>query len=101
MWLPGNRFSTKIEDIKDAMRQLDDSDYRPKTKKSDKPLRCERCNEINEPGTRYCFRCGYPLTADVKRKAEDREEKASKIIEATYETRLQRLERMLEKFQSK
>ncbi len=32
MWLPGNRFSTKIENIKDAMRQLEDSDYRPKTK---------------------------------------------------------------------
>ncbi len=68
---------------------------------SDKPLRCERCNEINEPGARYCFRCGYPLTADVKRKAKDREEKVVKTVEAAYETRLQRLEKMLEKLQSK
>ncbi len=29
----------------------------------------------------------YPLTVDVKRKAEDREKKAAKIVDATYETR--------------
>ncbi|HEQ78447.1 MAG TPA: hypothetical protein ENI78_02355 [Euryarchaeota archaeon] len=32
VWLPENIFSPQIEYIKDALRQLEDSDYKPKTK---------------------------------------------------------------------
>ena len=66
-------------DIDNAILGVYDVKHSQKETEQFKPLTCARCNTTNSPGSKFCTKCAYALSADVAIQAEN-ENKANNDI---------------------
>ena len=69
------------EDLDDAHRILNGikAEARPDSGNA-VPVECRRCSTQNVPGSRFCARCGYPLSMEAAIQVDDARKKADMLM---------------------
>lgn len=71
------------DDTAEAMAELAGVEMPRKRQRSKamEPVQCDRCAEINTPGTEHCRKCGRPLTAEALGRLEANRDALRRLIE--------------------
>jgi integrase len=83
-WVPGTKM-VKVyihladQDVERAILEM--HGIKPAEDKDIKVIQCPRCSFVNPGGSKFCSRCGLPLTEEAVKEIEEWEEKKAKLLE--------------------
>lgn len=86
-WVQGSKQPAKYvhlsgRDIDNAYDKLHGVEEEKAPEKAElSPVECPRCGEVNEPGSKYCRKCGLALTLEAVEEAEEIGEERSEADE--------------------
>jgi hypothetical protein len=67
------------QDVERAILEM--HGIKPAEDKDIKVIQCPRCSFVNPGGSKFCSRCGLPLTEEAVKEIEEWEEKKAKLLE--------------------
>jgi hypothetical protein len=84
-WKPGSKQPEQYarltsEDVDDYLMKQSGLVVEKEECRQDNVVKCPRCKEINTESTKYCYKCGLPLSDDSVFQVEDTVEQTDKML---------------------